>query len=425
MAAIPTNLTFNGESRKTNSIDFLKQVRKCTINMTDAKHIEFFECCLKTDSTAEQWYNGLPAVTQADWSLLIAAFKAAWKPPAKEPVGVAEASWIMRNFTMDASRIGEYEEEDRNQVPYHKQWARELMDLMTKNKAPEAGAVTVRKELPELVKKMVPTTVATWKDLCEAVEKVDTQYLKERAEEERARERALREVKELTERAMQQAEEAQRLLATPTSALRHSMGSMTIGQNAPHTAQTAVAQQLPNANPFIASAPMHPGNLFYNANQSTMQRNPRRPEERYATMKANLPIHHEDTEAGRRTYQAQLAKWLKDHREVEPNEYRPFPLKPGTQPLGSRECYRCGQDGHTGQACIASDASHIPDREGTWRARARAIMRNATTAPQPMGSGVPMHYVIVNGQRFIRDDSELPAGSAELSRVEEWVSGNE
>ena len=76
-----------------------------------------------------------------------------------------------------------------------------------------------------------------------------------------------------------------------------------------------------------------------------------------------------DTPEGRANYQAALQAWEAIHPPAREADFTtpPYPLTPGTAPLGSRECYTCGIQGH-----ITKDHDpNIPavnNREQRWRA---------------------------------------------------------
>src|SRR5882762_5626571 len=58
----------------------------------------------------------------------------------------------------------------------------------------------------------------------------------------------------------------------------------------------------------------------------------------------SLP-HQPDIDEGRARYQAQVEDWHQKHGtypQAKPNEYRPHPLTPGTQPISLGACFNCG-----------------------------------------------------------------------------------
>jgi hypothetical protein len=87
-----------------------------------------------------------------------------------------------------------------------------------------------------------------------------------------------------------------------------------------------------------------------------------------------LPIQPK-TPAGKVAYQAQVAKWSAQNGDRPVNEMRPYPLSPGTSPVASGECWKCGYTGHRGPDC--PDPNPVPMIEQKWRSIAATISRRA------------------------------------------------
>ncbi|TFY74870.1 hypothetical protein EWM64_g9141, partial [Hericium alpestre] len=90
----------------------------------------------------------------------------------------------------------------------------------------------------------------------------------------------------------------------------------------------------------------------------------------------NALPHHPDTDAGRVAYQAQLTRFTETHG-FSPyiTERTPVPLRPGTDPLCSGECWACGLQGHRGDGCKAAPQALVPDVERKWRSYCQRMMR--------------------------------------------------
>ncbi|KAF8950516.1 hypothetical protein BDZ97DRAFT_1617781, partial [Flammula alnicola] len=85
---------------------------------------------------------------------------------------------------------------------------------------------------------------------------------------------------------------------------------------------------------------------------------------------------HPDTPAGQAMYQTDVTTWRSAHGSLSPNETRPYPLSPGTSPVASGECWKCGHHGHMATNC--SSTKQVPPSEERWRAIAAGIKRRAT-----------------------------------------------
>jgi hypothetical protein len=90
--------------------------------------------------------------------------------------------------------------------------------------------------------------------------------------------------------------------------------------------------------------------------------------------------HHPNTREGNAAYQAQITEFRIKYGEDPFIRYdTPVPLKPGTSPLKSRECYRCGMADPVHLAADCQNAE-IPPLERKWRAYVGRHLRRATTA---------------------------------------------
>jgi hypothetical protein len=59
----------------------------------------------------------------------------------------------------------------------------------------------------------------------------------------------------------------------------------------------------------------------------------------------NLLPQHPDTETGCTAYCTQVDEWHHKHGfylQASPDEFKPYPLTPGTQPLSTGACFNCG-----------------------------------------------------------------------------------
>ena len=129
------------------------------------------------------------------------------------------------------------------------------------------------------------------------------------------------------------------------------MTTFSIGDPSPAVQQTAPSP----ANPFTGSTGGQ-GNLFYATPSKPQQQNSNpRPPATQADRAALLVClqkypHHPDTEAGRQAHRAQQADWARTHGlNAMVTESTPYPLRPGTPPVGSGECFTCGFTGHLGR----------------------------------------------------------------------------
>jgi hypothetical protein len=76
--------------------------------------------------------------------------------------------------------------------------------------------------------------------------------------------------------------------------------------------------------------------------------------------------HHPNTPDGLRAYQAQVVAWHTANPHSKPDEQHPYPLTPGMPPVGSRECWDCGQQDHRQRAPVCA-GTILPEPECDWR----------------------------------------------------------
>jgi hypothetical protein len=181
----------------------------------------------------------------------------------------------------------------------------------------------------------------------------------------------------------QRIQQLEKLTASPTAPLRHQMSSFSINNPAPNLGQL-LQQTLPvTTNPFVSNVGGR-GNLFYTTQtRHPAQNNTSRPPATQADRATLLTCiqhypQHPDTEAGRLAHQAQQADWAKVHgSNAVVSESTPYPLRPGTLPVASGECFTCGLPGHMGRrdgsTCGGNRALHL--HEQAWRAICSRIIR--------------------------------------------------
>jgi hypothetical protein len=146
---------------------------------------------------------------------------------------------------------------------------------------------------------------------------------------------------------------------TPSKALGAAFQGINIAPQ-PQTQTSTQYQQtgITNRTPFNAEKPAH---------------------ERLAdVLNKALPIHPRNVE-GMALYNAQVALWQSTHGQngKGPNETRPYPLTPGTVPVASGECWKCGHRTHHPGPCLSAP---VPALETKWRSIAQTIRKRAEAA---------------------------------------------
>ena len=128
-------------------------------------------------------------------------------------------------------------------------------------------------------------------------------------------------------------------------------------------------------NLFTSNAGGH-GNFFQptqsrNLSQSNNPRPPATLADRVALFACLQKYPHlPDMDAGRQAHHAQQADWARMHGlNAVVTKSTPYPLRLGTLPVGSGECFTCGFSGHLGHCdgSTCGDNKALHPHEQTWR----------------------------------------------------------
>ena len=188
---------------------------------------------------------------------------------------------------------------------------------------------------------------------------------------------------------------------SPTAPLRQQLSTVAISSN------PAVPNPQVIGDPF-ANTGGGRGNLAFttspaNTRQTTGKtpftgtnpRPPATPEQKTEIRQLlNKFPHHPDTQAGRLAHQAQQAEWVKTFGYgTKVTEKTPYPLRPGTAPVNSGECFTCGHAGHlgvrTGETCEALGHRVLHPNEQQWRVICARILKEPKTTTN-------VHFVAID-----------------------------
>ena len=391
-----------GPDEKTAPGQFLREInikiedKKYT---TDAKKIECFRNNLDYGGTADLWLDDLPDPDKATWEELVKAFYIEWPKTAVVKASKAERIRALKDWKLKLEELGKKTETlGGKEVWTHVKWAD---GIVAKAKdAEDTGGLLLQDVvdgLPTPVRDLIrhqPRT--TYKELAEAVRAVDVVELRDGVSKYTKDEETAR---------------LARVNASPTRAIRESLANthlQTDHTQRPYAPQQAYPPQQPRsgaADPFSSGGGR--GTLFGPArgNQFAVPRGigpgalgvgrglrpvVGRPPAGLNTLRDRpVPQRHHDlihfaitqhpnSEAGQTAYRAQVAEWHRANPGTTPDEQHHYPLTPGSAPLGSRECYDCGQPGHTqGAPPPICPGQTLPNPERLWRRIAGYIEREA------------------------------------------------
>ncbi|THG96054.1 hypothetical protein EW026_g5698 [Hermanssonia centrifuga] len=377
MTALVPLTKFGGDDPTEDAHTFMLELEaNFDDNLSDKRKMSILAALIKRNSSADTWFESVPDATKAKWDDLKTAFKLQWPKKPAQGISVTEAVDTLKSRVLTSSRLGSYETMHNQDVPAHVVWGRSIVADAKKWNVPGLIANDIRAAMPDPLKGLLSTVITEWDVLLKELESVSVPALKERVKERNKYEQRRLDL----ERNLSKVHLAgQRPMAYPTASYQHRQST---APRPPLSSGDAFSRgPLPRRTP-----PDYGGAATYNSlprgpPQQSFQRAPFRslasPHVRLQRLRDNtarIP-HQPDTPEGRAAYQRQCDEWARVNNTLEPREDNPYPLTPGTLPLGSRECYRCAQGKHPASSCTADG---VPPREASWRAAAGNIIRTAT-----------------------------------------------
>ena len=337
---------FHGDKEDENPEDFLRAFYRRMGDKSDDTKKAQFRYYLQADSAADEWYTDLLDNEKKSWGDIEVAFNKRW--PRKRQVKKTDEEYEdeILGRKLKTEDLGKKEKVAGRDIYTHIAWA-DKMAVSVKGAKWEKTTNHLRqtrKELPTILREKVGTSHTNWETFLQAVRDVDVEYIRDSIDIKNKEQATIDKRLRLLET----------LSRSPTAPLRQQLSTVTISsQPIAQNAQTP-------ADPF-ANAGGGRGNLAFTANPATSRqvRNPftgsntrptPTPEQRaeIRLLLSKLP-HHPDTPTGRQAHQAQQAEWVKTFRYgTKVTEKNPYPLRPGTAPVNSGECFTCGHPGHFG-----------------------------------------------------------------------------
>ena len=348
-----TTCSFTGKPEDQDPQDFMNRLERIILmktGLTETDKVRFLELSLKAKSPAATWFATLTKADKTSFATTRTAFEIRWPIKAITEKTTAEKQALLDETVLKTSDLGKRvaasagAEEELSHVVWADKVERLAGDIPDTNNLLVAST---RKKLPKALLKLVGLKPMTWKELADAVRDISLEELMEKIEEER----------DLTRYTIT-------VPNTPSKALGSAFQSINIAPQArgllSNQYQTTEANPRPTSG-FSAEKPAH---------------------ERLADVLTKaLPIHPRNSE-GIALYNAQILLWQSTFGQngKGPNEIRPYPLTPGTVPVASGECWKCGHRTHHPAPCISPP---VPALETKWRSIAQTIRKRAETAAVP------------------------------------------
>lgn len=370
--------SFHGDKEDENPEDFLRSFFRRMGTASGETRKEQFPNFLQADSVADEWFEELKESEKKDWTAIQDAFRKRW--PRKKAVKktAEEYEEEIMSVRLKMEDLGKKEKLAGREVYSHIAWTDKMATIVRGAKLETTTTYIghVRRELPKLLREKIGTGHTDWLAFLQAIRDVDVDHIRDGVDIWKKEQ----EEQETIKKRIQYLEKSN----SPTAPLRHQMTSFNIGNTPPSSAQQPRQTPAVPANPFTSTTGGR-GNLFQV--KPTAQSSTPRPPPTQADRAALLVClqkypHHPDTEPGRQAHQAQQADWVKTHGlQAFVTESTPYPLRPGTQPVGSGECFTCGLLGHMGRrdgsTCGGNRALHT--HEQTWRSICSRILRQTRT----------------------------------------------
>ncbi|KAJ7265606.1 hypothetical protein C8J57DRAFT_1511366 [Mycena rebaudengoi] len=347
----PSPALFKGDAAGENATDFLNAIRRRILlspAWKDDEKIEYFELSLKSGSYAKSWYTKLPAKEKDTFRNLTRAFQAQWPEREMAVKEKGELQEELLNIVLTPAEVGVRFEEDGVEVWGQVRWVVKVAELAARIKDDGGLIPQVLKNIPDSLLLRLGPKRSTWAELVQTIRDIPTTDVASvrRLEDRMATMEAQINTANSTITALQQ---------TPTRGLTAAFSGM---------AASSPARKDPVRRTLFPAAV---------ANTAT-PRGPYRPDaERMQMLLASPVTIHPRNAAGMAAYAQQLTTYNQKHGTLKPSEDRPYPLTPGTAPIGSGECHKCGLMGHFSAECTTASNLLVPDVELRWRQSVQSI----------------------------------------------------
>ena len=414
---------FYGDGRASDPVplDFLKARKAKFKGLTDEERIESVLNHLATNSEAEVWYYALDAAKRKDWKLFEAAFEANWPRETVVTITLAEKRAKLTKERLEAKDVLKLTMVNGVEMTGRAIWIGKVRRLSAQAKDTEGALIgIVYENLPDILKKHMKPEYKDWDEFIKEAQDVKESDIWQSLKEDNRIVALERQLSEQLQRRFVAPSASRPPLAptSPTAPLRAMMSNFAVSRPSVVSQPSNPTSQ--SNNPFLQGGTMSSRNLF--AGYSARHRPPAK---RMSDLTTNTrgKLHHANTAPGWSAYEADKAEWIRIHSSKwGPDETCPYPLTPGTEPVGRGECYKCG---HLHSLFDSTPCAHpaVDQCETIYRGVAGKIIResrntaNPTTRPSPTPpanvasiqelapgqsfqlvpemDGYPAHYIII------------------------------
>lgn len=429
-----------GDYQKENPQNWMRQflANKCKWNSQDQEKLWKFENSLEVDSKADTWFKAIPAHERDTWNKLEKLFHARWPPRARVQESTKELYERLMSMKLTEEELDTKVGEEGKETWAHVEWIGKVKTIIDEIGDKENKLVPiVFDRLPLTLRLMLSDEdTETWPKFIAAIEGMKAHRIRDNLA---LMQRTTPQPPTPTREANTTTLERTPARTTPfANSWRPTYTRYSIApeQQTPYTTpppQTpATSRQFNTARNYLSTrtpesehtlVPGDNNNMqsAYHTTPGTPSAISRRGQRQLAltAMTENKPLP--DTPENQRKYAEAITRWEARHGTNANPTWATWhiPLTPGTAPLGSGECFRCGKAGHSRQSCtLTSNEGEIPIREGNWRAR---IHKALATPNMTMETNDTLPVFIIDGEQVEIDPAVYNV--AELDFMED--QGNE
>lgn len=359
---------------------------------------------LEPGRPAEAWYKALSATHTNDWDGFYKEFTKRWPLPIVVEPSREELLEKLSQTKLTTEDVGVMMERDGDKVYSHVVWAEEVRALVDALDDAKGHLIPqVRRSLPLAIRLTLPTNLDDWNTFLAAVTSLSMDRLADQRENtEVIRDNILQTMgiggqqytannwttKLSTPNFYTSTRAALPFTKTPTTQTNTTTPTTPSSNrqnptytqpwtprvpSTPTNQRFTQPQNTPSGSFLLTNSTLPPTSIFAGMKQTTPQTpSPNRiqPTNQDLARKAiAVSSTFPNTPEGHTSYLTALRAWEAVYPPAREADFTtaPYPLTPGTAPLGSRECYTCGIQGHITKEHDPA-IPQINVREQHWRA---------------------------------------------------------
>lgn len=374
---------FNGDGTSDDITpqDFLRRFLREMGDKKDEVKVKQFKNYLHAGGEADLWYKGLSATVRGDWDQTEAAFEVKWPETVVVQKAQTDYELELAETVLQAKELGKKEIVLGREVWTHVVWADKMQKIAAGAKV-DSGTMYIahaRRSLPDIIKDKIPSTFKSWAEFLKAVREVDIEHIRDGAEKLRKEEEKQKAIDTRIAQLSEAVRRQQQVQSSPTAGIRQQVTSMSLQGTRPPGPPANTNQNV------FGNQGGGRGNLFAGR---AGPRPPSTEAEKTALREhiKNLP-QHPNTPQGCLEHQKQQQAWVSKYGiGATVTEHTPYPLRPGTLPINSGECWKCGVNRHRTNECMVPPERCLHPNETIWRWICATVLREPYTQARNQGT---------------------------------------